>query len=176
MAKSYNGTDPQVRERAEILYRQGLPDEEIAKICDVRPGTIRQWRRRYEWNKVEAAEIIPAAVTRLEPEVTDHRFVTALEKLEPLLDVEDVLGRHKKTTKALQSVVVVIAQECQRRAGLYRANPERADRDGLAKLTQAAINMNSQCLQQEIYIHQTVAERASRIVQHMSPEELEGMS
>ena len=173
MAKAKHSREQ--RSRARELYERGVPLEDVARVVDVSYDTLRKWKVRY-WGETKAAEIIPAAVTRLEPEVTDHRFVTALEKLEPLLDVEDVLGRHKKTTKALQSVVVVIAQECQRRAGLYRANPERADWDGLAKLTQAAINMNSQCLQHEIYIHQTVAERASQIVQHMSPEELEGMS
>lgn len=163
------------RKRARELYYQGLTHDEIARVLNANPVTVRQWKSRDKWDQAQVCEVVPAEVTALEPELRSKDFAAALKKIEPLLDVEDVLKRHKKTAAALQSVVVVIAAECQRRSTNYRANPEHADWEGLAKLTNAAITMNAQCLNQEVFIHQAVADRASAIAQHLSQDELDAI-
>lgn len=155
---------------------QSMP--EIARALEVPIGTIRKWRTRDKWNKALAvtSEVVPAPASAIEPELRGDRFAEALAKIEPLLDVEDVLGRHKRVNRALHNVVTILAGECQRRATKYRSQPEHADWDSLAKLTDATIKMGAAILNQEVFIHQAVADRANAIVQRMSPEELEAVA
>jgi len=39
-----------IRKQAKKLLEEGHTSEEIGQLLDIRPGTIREWKRRYEWD------------------------------------------------------------------------------------------------------------------------------
>ncbi|GEM_PF-796402 len=39
-----------IRKQAKELLEEGHTSEEIGQLLDVRPGTVREWKRRYQWD------------------------------------------------------------------------------------------------------------------------------
>ena len=53
-----------IRKQAKKLLEEGHTSEEIGQLLDIRPGTIREWKRRYEWDSPkdtgwQMTEVIP---------------------------------------------------------------------------------------------------------------------
>ena len=50
--------DIEIRKRAKALLASGMNAEDVGRALEVRPGTIREWKRRYEWGSLEEEETL----------------------------------------------------------------------------------------------------------------------
>ncbi|MDA7525466.1 hypothetical protein N8616_01290 [Verrucomicrobia bacterium] len=50
--------DIELRKRAKALLASGMNAEDVGRALEVRPGTVREWKRRYEWGTHKEEETI----------------------------------------------------------------------------------------------------------------------
>ncbi|MDC0325565.1 hypothetical protein OAM01_02290 [bacterium] len=48
--------DIELRKRAKALLASGMNAEDVGRALEVRPGTVREWKRRYEWGTLKEEE------------------------------------------------------------------------------------------------------------------------
>ena len=168
----------EIQFKARQLFLKGVAVPDIAEMLGIKVSTVHAWRRRNDWKVSGAAEVM-----RQVPEVIQYdtkAIVKALphlemvSKFEPLLDVEETLGRNRKITLAVQAVNAGLISELQNRLTLSKQG-KTIDWTEYGKLLEITARVNKATLEQELYLHQLAADRAIAVTKNMTTEELEAI-
>jgi hypothetical protein len=68
--------DIELRKSAKALLASGMNAEDVGRTLEVRPGTVREWKRRYEWGSLKEEE----AMTEFD-EIDDPALISEYRRI-----------------------------------------------------------------------------------------------